>query len=217
MIHGLDAEKKAARATLRSLWRALTPESLAALSAQICTRLLETPDWANARSVMLYASISGEIGTSALAEAALKAGKIVSVPRTDWSGGALQPVRIEDWKLADAGARSPERAALPVPHESAPPLAPSSLDLVIVPGLGFDASGNRLGRGAGFYDRFLLENSLGAKSVGLAPRRMILQRIPAGAMDSPVSTIVTESGVIRAAASLENGGGVGAAVGGGAS
>lgn len=198
MIHGLDAEKKAARATLRSLWRALTPESLAALSARICTGLMETPDWINARSVMLYASMPGEIDTSALAEAALKAGKAVSVPRTDWCGGVLQPVRIEDWKFADAGARSPERAALPVPHESATPLAPSSLDLVIVPGLGFDAAGNRLGRGAGFYDRFLLENSLGARAIGLAPDRMILQRIPAGAMDAPVSTIVTESRVIRA-------------------
>lgn len=206
MIHGLDAEKKAARATLRALWRALTPESLASLSDQICERLSQTPDWANARSVMLYAAMPGEIDTSALAQRALESGKIVGVPRTDWSGGALHPVRITDWKLADAGVRSPERASLPVPDEAAAPISPSSLDLVIVPGLGFDASGNRLGRGAGFYDRFLLENSLGAKSVGLVPSRMILQRIPAGAMDSPVSTIVTESGLIRAAASRGNGG-----------
>lgn len=205
MIQGLDAEKKAARAKLRALWRAIAPESLASLSARICEHLSQTPDWTNARSVMLYAPMPGEIDTSALASGALLSGKIVSVPRTEWTGGALHPVRIDDWKLADAGARSPERAALPVPHETATPVAPASLDLVIVPGLGFDTSGNRLGRGAGFYDRFLLENSLGAKSVGLVPSEMLLQRIPAGAMDSPVSTIVTESGVIRVAASREGG------------
>ncbi|MGH7244240.1 MAG: 5-formyltetrahydrofolate cyclo-ligase [Phycisphaerales bacterium] len=197
MIRGLDTEKKTARAKLRKLWRAVTPESLATLSRQICDRLTESPEWASARSVMLYSPMPGELDISPLASKALESGKSLAVPRTDWSGGMLTPVKVSAWSHADAGPRHADRPAVPVPHESSSPVDPASLDLIIVPGLGFDASGNRLGRGAGFYDRFLLENSLGAKAVGLAPDQMILQQIPAGAMDAPVATIVTESRVIR--------------------
>jgi len=197
MIRGLDTEKKTARAKLRSLWRAVTPESLASFSTQICDRLVSLPDWKSARSVMLYSPMPGELDILPLAAKALETGKIVCVPRTDWTGGILEPVRISDWSHANAGPRHTDRPAVPVPLETSVPFNPTSLDLIIVPGLGYDASGNRLGRGAGFYDRFLLENSVGAKSIGLAPEQMILQRIPAGAMDAPVSTIVTESRVIR--------------------
>jgi len=197
MIRGLDSEKKAARAKLRTLRRGISSDELKALSSQICDRLLALPGWQSARSVMVYSPMLGELDITPLAAKALEAGKIVCVPRTDWAGGILQPVRISDWKQANAGPRHPDRPKVPVPLETCSPVDPTTLDLIIVPGLGYDEAGNRLGRGAGFYDRFLLENSLGARAIGLAPDRMILQRIPAGAMDAPVSTIVTESRVIR--------------------
>jgi len=198
MIRGLDSEKKAARAKLRTLRRGISSGELAALSSQICDRLMALPEWQSARSVMVYSPMPGELDISRLATTALDCGKIVCVPRTDWTSGGLQPVRVSEWKQANAGERHPDRPKVPVPLETCVPVDPAALDLLIVPGLGYDEAGNRLGRGAGFYDRFLLENSLGARAIGLAPDRMILQRIPAGAMDAPVSTIVTESRVIRA-------------------
>lgn len=197
MIRGLETEKKAARAKLRGLWRAVAPEALASISEQISDRLASLPEWVSARAVMFYSPMPGEIDTTTLAAGALRAGKTVCVPRTDWTGGRLHPVRIADWSESLAGPRHPDHPAVPVPRADLPEVDPSTLDLVIVPGLGFDGSGNRLGRGAGFYDRFLLENSLGMRAVGLSPERMILEQIPAGAMDAPVGTIVTESRLIR--------------------
>lgn len=197
MIAGLDSEKKAARAELRALWRSLTPAQLGALAERIVPTTIALPEWQRARAVLLYASMPGEIDATPLAEHALSSGKVVSVPRTDWDRGHLQPVRIERWSDASAGPRHPDRPSVPSPRESCADHDPASLDVVIVPGLGFDPAGNRLGRGAGFYDRFLLENALGAKAIGLAPDRMILQRIPAGAMDAPVAVVVSESRTIR--------------------
>ncbi|MBL8875534.1 MAG: 5-formyltetrahydrofolate cyclo-ligase [Phycisphaerae bacterium] len=201
MIEGLDSEKKAARAELRTLWRSLPPAELSTLSRRITETTISLPEWQNAGAIMLYASMPGEIDTGPLAEHALSRGKILSVPRTDWEGGILRPVRIQSWADATAGPRHPDRPSVPSPRATCVDVNPASLQLVIVPGLGFDPAGNRLGRGAGFYDRFLLENALGAYAIGLAPDRMILQRIPAGAMDAPVSTVVSESRVIRVRAS----------------
>lgn len=201
MIEGLDSEKKAARAELRTLWRSLPPAELSTLSRRIAETTISLPEWQNAGAIMLYASMPGEIDTGPLAEHALSRGKLVCVPLTDWEGGRLRPVRVENWADATAGPRHPDRPSVPSPRATCVDVNPASLQLVIVPGLGFDPAGNRLGRGAGFYDRFLLENALGANAIGLAPDRMILQRIPAGAMDAPVSTVVSESRVIRVRAS----------------
>ncbi|MBX3379524.1 MAG: 5-formyltetrahydrofolate cyclo-ligase [Phycisphaeraceae bacterium] len=197
MIRGLDSEKKAARAGLRKRWRELTPQDLASLAERICKRLASLPDWNAARGVMLYSPMSGELDIAPLALGALMARKSVSVPRTDWKGGGLCPIRVSEWAEAHAGPPHPDHPGVPVPLESLPVIDPATLDLIIVPGLGFDPAGNRLGRGAGFYDRFLLENRLGNKAVGLAPERMMMEQIPAGAMDAPVGMIVTESRVIR--------------------
>lgn len=73
-----------------------------------------------------------------------------------------------------------------------PAIDVSDLDLIIAPGLGFDAAGNRLGRGAGFYDRFLTSPGLRAVVAGVCPEAAIRDAIPAGAMDVPVRFLVTE-------------------------
>ncbi|MBX3388701.1 MAG: 5-formyltetrahydrofolate cyclo-ligase [Phycisphaeraceae bacterium] len=197
MTGELVAEKQAARAELRALWRALPAHELASVSDGVVRQLQSLPEWKAATRILLYSPMPVEIDISTLATEALHATKTVCVPRTDWSAGLLHPVVVTDWSDADRGKRDPSRPLVPVPVESAERLDPRSLDLVIVPGLGFDTRGNRLGRGAGFYDRFLLENSLGARACGLIPERMLRQKIPAGAMDAPVSMIVTESRVIR--------------------
>lgn len=197
MTGGLDAEKKAARAELRALWRSLPPAELASISAGVASQVRTLPEWNAAARVLLYFPMPGEIDVSALATGAIQAAKTIGVPRTDWNAGMLYPVAVTDWSQAGLGTRDPSHPLVPVPPDTAAELPPASIDLVLVPGLGFDVSGNRLGRGAGFYDRFLLENSLGARACGLIPERMFRQKIPAGVMDAPVSMIVTESRVIR--------------------
>jgi 5-formyltetrahydrofolate cyclo-ligase len=73
----------------------------------------------------------------------------------------------------------------------------TGFDLVVVPGMAFDAMGRRLGKGYGYYDRFLLGLAGTAVTVGLAFSRQMLPEVPVDTWDVPVDAVVTEDGVIR--------------------
>jgi 5-formyltetrahydrofolate cyclo-ligase len=77
-------------------------------------------------------------------------------------------------------------------------VTPEQLDVVVVPGLAFDRSGNRLGRGKGYYDRFLSLFPSKTKTllIGLAFECQIVEQIPVETWDCPVSIIITENGII---------------------
>jgi 5-formyltetrahydrofolate cyclo-ligase len=85
------------------------------------------------------------------------------------------------------GLREPDPGRTPL-------VSPGAFDLAIVPGIGFDRSGHRIGFGAGYYDRFLASTS--ASRVALAFSLQIVDWIPHGPEDQPVDWIVTEAGVI---------------------
>jgi 5-formyltetrahydrofolate cyclo-ligase len=76
-------------------------------------------------------------------------------------------------------------------------LDPAELDLVIVPGVAFDRSGNRVGYGAGYYDRFLRRTRPGVPAVAVAFAVQVVPEVPAGGTDRRVDAIVTETEVIR--------------------
>ncbi|GIU92459.1 MAG: 5-formyltetrahydrofolate cyclo-ligase [Acidimicrobiia bacterium] len=81
------------------------------------------------------------------------------------------------------------------PVKDAPRLSPDQVDVVLVPGLLFDRRGGRLGRGAGFFDRFL--QTVRAIKVGVAVERRLVDRLPTGPEDVPMDLIVTEAGIYR--------------------
>ena len=70
---------------------------------------------------------------------------------------------------------------------------PEQIDLVLVPGLAFDRFGNRLGRGGGYYDRFLRRLPVDVLTIGLAFDGMIREHIPLDAHDHPVKMVMTEN------------------------
>ena len=72
-------------------------------------------------------------------------------------------------------------------------ILPEQIDVILVPGLAFDSFGNRLGRGKGYYDRFLRRLCTHTLTIGLALEEMIRHRIPCGTNDCPVKMVVTES------------------------
>ncbi|OGR20235.1 MAG: 5-formyltetrahydrofolate cyclo-ligase, partial [Deltaproteobacteria bacterium RIFOXYB2_FULL_66_7] len=73
----------------------------------------------------------------------------------------------------------------------------SGWDIIVVPGLAFDRRGNRLGRGFGYYDRFLESVPESVPRVGLAFADQRIPEVPVEAWDVPVHALVTEEGVIR--------------------
>ncbi len=110
---------------------------------------------------------------------------------------------------ADAGPLAPGRFGISEPAASAPEIALDELDVVIVPGLAFDADGRRVGFGGGYYDGVLgeLGSSAAASSgpgirpalIGLCYDFQIVARCPAGDEDVPVDLVVTDARVLRTA------------------
>jgi 5-formyltetrahydrofolate cyclo-ligase len=77
------------------------------------------------------------------------------------------------------------------------PAPVADIDLVVLPGLGFDPFGNRLGRGRGFYDRFLAHRDYRAVSCGLALEEQFVESVPVGPHDMPIDMLVTDKNVRR--------------------
>ncbi|MDR2656298.1 MAG: 5-formyltetrahydrofolate cyclo-ligase [Oscillospiraceae bacterium] len=135
-------------ALLRRIAETTTPESRANDSASITGFILSSEAWRVARRVFCYISIGMEVSTARLIHAALDQGKLVCAPRVLAEPGLMEAV-IYNGESPPRG-----RYGVPSPHGAAV-VSPESIDLVIAPGLAFDLSGSRIGRGGGYYDRFL--------------------------------------------------------------
>ena len=187
----------AAKDTLRERMRAarsgLAPAAREAASRAIASRLAALPAWAAARTVALYPSTGSEVDTWELARLALAAGKRVAWPRISTSGRALEFACCAPAELVPGPAR-----VLEAPP-SAPGLPIDVLDLVVVPGLAFDPTGRRLGRGRGHYDATLVLLRPGAARVGLAFEAQLVDRVPTEPHDVPLDAVVTETRVLAPA------------------
>jgi 5-formyltetrahydrofolate cyclo-ligase len=178
-------EKAQLRARLRATLAATPHETLIRASEQIRRRLAQTAVWQNARSLLLYAALPREVDLGPLMEAALAAGRVIALPRFLPALGTYEAATIknpaQDLVTGAFGVREP------APHCPALPL--NQLDLAVVPGLGFDEAGRRLGRGRGFYDR-LLASVRGARC-GVAFEFQVVPAMPAEPHDIALNWLVT--------------------------
>lgn len=85
------------------------------------------------------------------------------------------------------------------PHATARMVNPDEIDIALLPGLAFDLHGNRLGRGAGYFDRLLLATRPSARRVGVVPADLVVDRLPAEPHDVQMDYLATEEGVIATA------------------
>ena len=184
--------KSMMRKRLRETLAAMTPESRHAKSLAATSFITSSPEFAAAQVVMLYLSTPHEVDTAPLALRCWQAGKSVVVPRVSWNQRRMLPTEIQSLKegmtTTGPGIREP-LAGKPVPVEF--------IDLVIVPGLGFSEKGFRIGRGMGFYDRFLAQGEFVGLSCGLAFDEQVVENLPVMAHDVPLSMLATDRGVRR--------------------
>jgi 5-formyltetrahydrofolate cyclo-ligase len=110
----------------------------------------------------------------------------------------IVPFRILSFdELEVSGTLKILEPKLTIRQDATRAVLPEDIDVVLVPGLAFDQSGNRLGRGKGYYDRFLRRLLPGTVTIGLALEAMIRDTIPHDGDDYPVNMVVTESRVIN--------------------
>ena len=93
--------------------------------------------------------------------------------------------------------RERHRYGFEQPVAGAPLTEPGDVGVVLVPGLAFDRGGGRLGRGGGYYDRFLPNLPPDAARVGVVPDHLVVQAVPTDPHDVPMTHLATESGVHR--------------------
>jgi len=202
--------------TIRALKKSLRKEmgaKLSTLSADVVERetkavtekLFQLREYQASQNVCTYISMSGEIVTRAIIQDLFQKNKTCYVPR--WGKDEMEMVRLESWE--DYLLLPVNRWNIPEPaHDQARDnaLDNDGLDLIIMPGLAFDTTGNRLGHGKGYYDRYLTKCNEWARATGCPrPRTVALAleaqmleagQIPADETDHKPDLIITAERVV---------------------
>ena len=183
--------KSAVRRSLRDALAAMSEADRHAKSVAACRFVTALPEFEAARVVMLYLHTPTEVDTAPLALKAWQSGKSVVVPKVSWDQRRMLPVEIASLKdgLTTTGPVREPIAGKPIPLDL--------IDLVVVPGLGFSPTGYRIGRGMGFYDRFLAQAEFNGLSCGLAFEEQVVEQLPVLDHDVPLSMLATDRGVRR--------------------
>ena len=158
-----------------------------------CRSVCSLPAFKSAHTIMAYAALADELQTASLLTAILAAGKTLALPRIDddiahtMSAAQIQNLDT-DLERGHFGIQSPVDAC--------PTIDPGAIDLILVPGRAYDRKGNRVGRGAGYYDRFL--RICPAFRIGLAyDAQVFTEELPHEENDLPVQLLITESKVVQ--------------------
>lgn len=182
-------DKKMLRDHARTKRASLSPEEIEEKSELICSRLLEVLDGTD--PLMVYASKPLEVNTKVLIRNLISRGKTVVVPIIEKETKTL---RLSYLKDPDVLQESTFHVPEPVGHEL--PARASDVKAVIIPMLAFDKKGNRLGYGAGYYDRFLSSHPCLTR-IGIAFACQEAEEIPADANDASMDIIITDTSIIR--------------------
>jgi 5-formyltetrahydrofolate cyclo-ligase len=183
--------KKELRTEYEARRRALPEGERNAKSAAVRNHLAQTAEYRSVHAVMTYVSTDAEVDTRELIRSMLREGKRVVVPYCDTSAN-LGVASIGDF---DRDLAPGTFGILEPAQERRGNFYKSDLQLVICPGVAFDRAGGRLGRGKGYYDKFLTEIRGRIPIIGLAFDCQIMQEpVPFDYHDVPMSEVITESG-----------------------
>lgn len=170
--------KRAARAAAKARLRALGPAALGAAGQAIAGQLFARPEWRQAGTVFCFASLPSEPDTAPVLARALAEGRRLCLPRM-LGGGRMELVEVQDLAALRPnaiGIREPAQGAVLDPAA----LGPDALALV--PCLAASRDGVRLGRGGGYYDRFLA--GFAGRALLACPAALVFDTLPADPWDA---------------------------------
>ena len=189
----LEREKQGIRQKLLERLLSLTKNEIKRRSKNVEDKLSELPIYKQAKVIMVYYPLRGEVDILRKIRKDLGS-KRFCFPVMDLKAKNLRIFEItnldEDFCVGAWGVMQPDT-------EKTKEVDIKEIDVVIVPGLAFDRQRNRLGRGAGFYDRFLQDITPPTKKVGIAFEFQILENLPTNlSWDQKVDTVVSENFII---------------------
>lgn len=166
-------------------------ENKDSISREIIDRFMALPEYDAADTVMFYVDVRAEVRTRYNLQSAIDSGKRIVVPYC--VDGELELFLLESMDELEEGAYSilePSEALRAVPEKQIPVTA---IDLIMVPGVGFDPKGGRAGHGKGYYDKLLEHARLDTPLVAVAFDCQIFPEIPVQSHDVYMDKVVTQS------------------------
>ena len=160
-------------------------------SAKMAEHLYAWPNYQQADRIMLFLSMPDEPNMMNIIEHAWQRGKTVCIPHMRQEFGVMDAAIIDNMDDLVRG-----RFNLLVPSPAHVKLIdPGSIDLIVVPAVAYDDAGNRLGMGAGYYDRFIPKASK-AVLIGAIWSSQMIDCVPSNQYDKPVHYLLREDGII---------------------
>ena len=175
-------DKKGLRRAMRELNRSLLAEERAAASRRIFARVESLPQFGAARCVAAFCALDDEPATREVLDRWLKSGLRVVVPRVE--GDEMQ---FYDYAPEEVACGS---FGIAEPTSEARLCRPSEIDLVVVPGVAFTREGLRLGRGKGYYDKYLAQSDFCAYTVGVGYAHQLTQNLPIEPHDRRLDEVI---------------------------
>jgi len=180
------------RRAMKGLLGGMDRADLRDRSGRAAERFRQTGAWMWMDVLFCFLSMPGELATYSLIRAARDEGKPVAVPRIE--DGEIRFVTLPP------GVPTPprDRWGIPVPDPAWPAVDPPRAGRILVcaPGLAFDRQGNRLGRGKGYYDRFL-SRARAARAhlvaIGICFAGQVVAEVPHGETDQRLDGLVTDA------------------------
>ena len=181
-------QKLRIRQVLRERKTALSPAERDEKSARVCRHVsAQVPE---GKTVMAYTSKELEVNTAPLIDTLLARRIPVIVPII-----VKEDVSLRLSYLRDRSVLVPSTFGVPEPIGSEIPADAKDIDIILLPMLGFDRTGSRIGYGAGYYDRFLEKNP-GLFKIGIAFACQEMDHLPLDPTDVRMDMIITEDGVV---------------------
>ncbi len=184
-------QRQSLRQSLRQQRQQLSPEQRQQAAQHICQQLLHHNDWQNSQRIACYLANDGEVDTTAIIQQIWQANKSCYLP-------VIAPQRQLHFALYQANTPLiNNRYGIAEPDPAHATFCPAEeLDLVLVPLVGFDAAGTRLGMGSGYYDRtfaFLQQLTQATKPVliGLAYQCQQVENLIAEPWDVKLQAVIT--------------------------
>lgn len=176
------ASKAAWRRWANERWEVIDVDEL---SPQVLGHIAGWEPARSAETILLYLPMPGELDLSGLGDGVVRARLLIT--RTPPDG----PLTVHPMDVP----LERHRYGFMQPVADAPRVEPETIDVALVPGRAFDRGGNRLGRGAGYYDTLLSGLKPHALLVGVCPSALIASRLPTAEHDVPMTYLGSELGV----------------------
>ncbi|XP_005989638.1 5,10-methenyltetrahydrofolate synthetase (5-formyltetrahydrofolate cyclo-ligase) isoform X1 [Latimeria chalumnae] len=193
----LRAAKKALRAEIKSRISALSPQEKLRQSAIVTQKLITHTRYQSCQRIAVFLSMSDEVQTEEIIKNIFQCGKECFIPRYKKKSNHMDMIKLsvmEEICSLPLTSWNIQQPADDDPREDA--LATGGIDLILMPGLGFDKSGNRLGRGKGYYDTYLTRCLQHPKAkpymIALAFKEQICNSVPVGENDIKIDEILYE-------------------------